>query len=47
MGCFWSVIGHVAVRELYWERDMERLAGQLGTVQCDDPETGMTAARLL
>eukprot|EP00913_Durusdinium_trenchii_P016558 g15563.t1 len=29
-------------RELYWERDMERLAGQLGTVQCDDPETGMT-----
>lgn len=30
-------------RELKWERDMSSLAGQVGTVQFDDPEYGITA----
>lgn len=29
-------------RELQWERDMSSLAGQVGTVQFDDPEYGIT-----
>jgi len=29
-------------RELKWERDMSSLAGQVGTVQFDDPEYGIT-----
>ena len=30
-------------REIQWEFDMANLAGQVGTVQFDDPETGITA----
>ena len=33
----------VCGRELKWERDMASLAGQVGTVQFDDPEYGITA----
>ncbi len=43
LGSLVSEILHFPARELKWERDMSSLAGQVGAVQFDDPEYGITA----